>query len=134
MIVPARYVRKDARVYHFSHCLCCGSSYGIGQGEPKACRVTRCLACGTEQCMVNGLSSGQCSVCFAGLLDGWSGSHFGQPCSYKGCAEAGVARGRGRKVVCLAHLERQQPKWKEGYAARLKDFFHLVGPMEVPAL
>jgi hypothetical protein len=98
MLAYARYVRKDSRIAQDSHCLLCGACYGICQSEPRACRVSTCLACGTKQCSVNGLGCGQCSVCYNGLLTGWSGSNPGK-CAYKGCQNESVARGRGRKAM-----------------------------------
>ena len=129
-----RYVRKDRRVQHDSHCLYCGANYGIVKGEPRACRTTTCLACGTKQCMVNGLGNGQCSVCYHGLLEGWAGSACGQACSYKGCKQHAVARGRGRKRVCLAHLGRQQPDFMVSTEKNRDTGWVLLPDAEVPAL
>lgn len=46
-------------------------------------RTVSCLGCGTEQCHMNGLARGSCSVCHFGILPGWSG--WRQTCGYKGC-------------------------------------------------
>lgn len=109
-----RYIRKDRRVYHDAHCLLCGSCYGICSGEPRVCRPSTCLACGSVQCSVNGLVRGQCSVCYVGLLTGWPGSD--RQCSYKGCTGEAVARVDGQnRARCRMHLERG--KWV-GYIAR----------------
>lgn len=109
-----RFVRKDRRIYHDSHCLLCGANYGIGKGELRACKETRCMACGSAQCMVNGLGRGQCSICLVGLLPGWSGTD--RPCQYKGCTERAIARVSGANHFrCRTHLERG--KWA-GYVAR----------------
>ena len=133
MKVKARYVLKDSRIYHDSHCLYCGCCYGIGKGEPRACHTTICLACGTEQCMVNGLGRGQCAICCVGLLPGWAGSNPGQ-CTYKGCVNPGVARGRGRKQICLAHLEHQAPGFLQNAIAHRDIAWILKPEAEVPAL
>lgn len=106
-----RFVRKDARIYAFSHCRLCGCSYGVVPPEIE-CRPITCLACGSRQCMVNGLGCGQCSVCLIGLLPGWSGNDT--KCKYKGCGKVAIARGRGRKPICIEHLEHQMP----GYVQR----------------
>ena len=110
-----RYVRKDARVYDFSLCRLCGAAgFTIGTCEP-----TTCLYCGTTQCMSNGGSRGQCAVCYHGLLPGWSASHAGQPCSYKGCAEPAVGRFPRKGRCCDAHGSRiLGPEYK---AARLAE-------------
>lgn len=131
---PERFVSRDRRIARGSHCLCCGACYGICKGEARACRVFTCLACGTPQCSVNGLSRGQCAICYSGLLQGWSGSRAGQPCTYKGCSNPAVARGRGGKLVCHVHLLRQQPDFMEQFTARLQSHFILVPATEVPIL
>ena len=133
MTAKARYVRKDSTIYRDSHCLYCGACYGIGKGEARACRTTVCLACGTVQCMVNGLSNGQCKICYAGLLPGWAGSNPGQ-CTYKGCTNTAVARGRDRKQICLAHLEHQQPGFLNRVLADRDAHWLLKPDTEVPAL
>lgn len=117
MINP-RFVRKDRRVYHDAHCLLCGSCYGICKGERRVCRESHCLACGSAQCSVNGLSRGQCGICYVGLLTGWSGSD--RQCDYKGCTDKAIARVEGtNKHRCSAHLERG--KWAGYVAKRLQD-------------
>ena len=113
-----RYIRKGARVYHDSHCLLCGANCGSVQGAPRRCARAVCLACGSPQCSVNGLSRGQCGVCYVGLLPYWSGSDC--PCSYKGCTERAIARVDGQnKARCRAHLERG--KWAGFVAKRLAE-------------
>lgn len=78
-----------------------------------------CLWCGTPQCSGNGLGRGQCGVCYHGLLPGWSGSHAGQPCSYKGCPHPAVGRFPRMGQVCAAHAE--HILGPEYLAARLAD-------------
>lgn len=102
-----RYVRRDSRVAPSSLCTLCGTHWG---GYPsRVCPVTTCLACGSPQCMVNGLGRGQCSICYVGLLSGWSGND--KPCGYKGCSSRAVARvGNGaRAYVCASHLAHKKP-------------------------
>lgn len=104
-----RYVQKDRRIYGFSTCRLCGSAHGVVRPEIEH-KPTVCLACGTRQCLGNGLARGTCSVCYVGLLPGWSGSNEGQHCSYKNCTSPAVARGsNGKRLVCVAHLDRQRP-------------------------
>lgn len=134
VLAPPRYVSRDRLVFDFSHCKLCGACYGICAGEPAACRVAICLACGTEQCSVNGLSRGQCAVCYSGLLEGWSGSGAGQACSYKDCPNSAVARGRGRKLVCREHLIRQQPGWESSWREWRDAHFILTEAVRVPLL
>ena len=134
MKAQARWVRKDRRIYDFSTCLCCGSGSGICKGEPKAHKVTTCLACGTPQCMGNGLARGTCAICFIGLLPGWGGTD--RPCDYKGCLEKAIARCDGaNKFRCATHLE--MGKWLGYVAARLVERekqWELAPEMEVPSL
>ncbi len=112
----ARFCSTNTRIYDFSDCLYCGACYGICLGEPKACKVTACLACHTTQCMVNGLARGQCSICLVGLLPGWSGTD--RVCDYKGCGKKAVARCDGpNKNRCPYHLEKG--KWDTVYADSL---------------
>ena len=114
MTQEGRFVSKTRSIHHDSHCLYCGANYGICKGEPRACRVLTCLACGTKQCQVNGLSRGTCSVCYVGLLPPWSGTD--RQCQYKGCTNRAIARVDGaNRYRCSAHLERG--KWA-GYVAR----------------
>jgi len=94
-----RYVRKNARVYDFSLCKLCGAA-GFTTGR---CETTTCLYCGTVQCMSNGGGRGQCAICHHGFLPGWSGSHAGTPCSYKGCIEPAVGRFPRKGRVCASH-------------------------------
>jgi hypothetical protein len=95
----ARYVRQHTRIYEHSRCKLCGSAGGTN-GQ---CSVNMCLFCGTPQCSSNGLGNGQCSICFYGFLPGWSGSHEGQPCSYKGCTEPAVGRFPRKGRCCAKH-------------------------------
>ncbi|MDO8611103.1 MAG: hypothetical protein Q7R95_11310 [bacterium] len=100
-----RYVRKDRRIYDFSTCNLCGDAYGVIKPEIQH-RATTCLLCGTRQCMGNGLGNGCCSICYHGLLPGWSGSEG--ICSYKNCGKVAVARGKqGKRYVCLEHAFKQ---------------------------
>jgi hypothetical protein len=131
-VALSRWVRKDARVYDFSDCKLCGSCWGICTGEPMACRVTTCLACGSDQCLSNGLRRGQCGICLVGLLDSWGGNQ--RLCAYQGCSEQAVAYVDGaNKRRCLLHLERG--KWL-GYVARhvleRDRSWQLTGAVEVP--
>jgi hypothetical protein len=108
MQITPRYVRKNRRIYNFSLCKACGSAGGTA----GLCGATTCLACNTTQCMSNGLGCGQCSVCYVGILPGWSGSD--QTCAYKHCDKKAVARlGNVRKPVCKEHLEYKQAGYVE---------------------
>ena len=112
-----RWVRKDRRVYDFSTCKLCGSACGVVKPAVQ-CAATTCLACGSRQCMSNGLARGTCSICLVGLLPGWSGTD--RSCSYAGCAERAVARADGQNAYrCCFHLERG--KWAGYAAARLAE-------------
>jgi hypothetical protein len=109
-----RWIRKDRRTYHDSHCQLCGANYGIVKGSRRRCGTSTCKACGSVQCSVNGLGRGQCSICTIGLLTGWSGTD--KPCNYKGCTERAIVRVDGQNPYrCMQHLERG--KWA-GYLAR----------------
>lgn len=44
-------------------------------------------------------------MCYSGLLYGWSG--WNGICTYKNCGQKAVARGRGRKYVCVSHADHQ---------------------------
>jgi len=123
-----RWVRKDRRPYHDSHCLLCGSCYGIVKGAPRRCGTSTCMACGSAQCSVNGLSRGRCGICHIGLLTGWSGTD--KPCDYKGCTERAIVRVDGtNKYRCREHVERG--KWKGYLDQQLvmrEKLFELVDP------
>ena len=108
-----RWVRKDRRIYDFSLCTYCGTAWG---GFPnRQCPLTTCRACGTTQCLGNGLANGTCAVCYIGLLPGWSSSS-GWLCGYKGCGRDAVARVGGQaKFACAEHLARNG---KADYVAR----------------
>jgi hypothetical protein len=113
-----RWVRKDVRIYHDSHCLLCGACYGILRGSLRRCAEQTCLACGSKQCNVNGLSRGQCGICYIGLLPGWIGND--RQCSYQGCHERAIVRVDGaNKARCRVHLERG--KWAGYLAKRLAE-------------
>jgi hypothetical protein len=133
-MAEARYVRKDRRIYDDAHCLYCGSFHGICKGEERAHRVVRCMACDTPQCIGNGLARGTCSVCYIGLLPGWSGSD--RTCSYAGCNEPAIARADGKnKYRCRKHLERG--KWRGYVAKRIEErdvHWELARAAEVPTL
>lgn len=146
ILVGGRYVRRDARVYPDSHCLFCGTCYGITRGEPRACRIATCLACKTPQCASNGACRGQCGICLVGLLPGWAGSV--RQCTYKGCTRVAVAVVK-RWPVCLEHLDQRAGTWhsphdvREGRSRTLEDALSaalyavgapwvFVGPKEVP--
>jgi len=89
-------------------CRYCGTMWGMQPDHTGhvACPPTTCLACGSRQCMGNGLGHGTCSICYIGLLPGWSGTD--RPCSYKGCNEKAIALvGHGSHAYrCRTHLER----------------------------
>ena len=107
--IQPRYIRiRKGYGYHIfepdQQCAACGTFYGnYGQA---CCPVTTCKLCEAPQCMGNGMGNGQCSICFSGLLPGWSGSEG--TCGYKNCGKPAVARGRGRKYVCHAHAVHQK--------------------------
>jgi hypothetical protein len=95
------YVRKDRRVYEDSHCLLCGTNYGICSGEHRAHPPTNCLACDTPQCWTNGMSRGQCSVCYVGLLPRFSR----HKCGYAKCGKDAIAAAPRVKYVCADHAK-----------------------------
>ena len=102
-----RWVSTHLRIFDARQCVHCGrfdpdSRTADGRA---VCSTVTCLMCGARQCHGNGGGSGQCRICYVGILPGWSG--WDQQCSYKGCLHEAVARGRGRKPVCRAHAERQ---------------------------
>lgn len=106
-----RYIRKGARVYTYTHhsepkwCRWCGTGYGIAQSRPPyECAHTTCLACGSGQCMGNGLGRGQCGICLIGLLPGWSGTN--RQCGYKGCPEKAIAACDRVGFCCRKHTTR----------------------------
>jgi hypothetical protein len=98
-----RAMRGNVRIFKpTQQCQYCGSFYG-GPGD---CAPTTCKACGTKQCMGNGLARGTCSYCYYGLLPDWSGAD-GRQCGYSGCEAPAVARGVPRvKFVCAGHVDR----------------------------
>ena len=96
------WTRKDRRVLHDAHCLVCGIYYGICNGEPRAHTVSKCLACGTEQCWTHGLARGHCAVCYHGLLDAFRG----HTCGYAHCGRPAVAAAPRVRYVCQKHLGR----------------------------
>lgn len=100
-----RWVRKDVRIYDFSHCKACGVACGDAKTHGGYCSVTTCLACGSPQCMQAGGSNGQCGICYHGLLVGWSG--WKKVCGYKGCNEQAVAAVPGKRYACKEHLARR---------------------------
>lgn len=103
------YQRKDRRIYPDSHCLLCGDNYGICQGEHRAHPPTECAACGTPQCWTNGMSRGQCGVCYIGLLN----KKFGSPkCGYKGCNKDAIAAAPMVKYVCADHARTAKSSMK----------------------
>ena len=105
MKMMTRWIQKvrPTRFKPERQCRYCSTFWG-GYGE-SGCPATLCLYCGSWQCMGNGLSRGQCPICYHGLLDGRYGSDA--KCCYKGCGLIAVARGRGRKPVCRNHAEHQ---------------------------
>lgn len=93
-----RYVRKNAIIYDHAICLLCGVGYGERRAD-HACPTSCCLACGTIQCLHNGLARGQCSLCLVGLLDGYS-THR---CGYAGCKAQAVAAAPRVRYACHEH-------------------------------
>lgn len=99
-MVTSRWIRKNQNpVFDPQQCPYCGS-FSCSRA------IAVCKMCGSPQCMGNGLGCGQCSICYVGLLPGWSGSDGGR-CAYVRCQGEPVARGRGRKLICKAHAEHQ---------------------------
>jgi hypothetical protein len=94
-IAFTRYPSEGACVY-------CGTHWGNDKDQygRRACAAATCLACGSKQCMGNGAGNGQCSVCYIGLLPGWSGSTA--QCQRARCTEQAVKIVRKRKV-CATH-------------------------------
>ena len=96
--MTTRYVRPKLG----NGCDLCGS---MSVSAGRVCDATTCAACGTRQCMSNGFGRGQCSVCYVGLLPGWSG--FDQRvCGYKHCGRPAIASAERVHFVCSEHLER----------------------------
>lgn len=110
MPAGARYVRLPRpRIFKpREQCRFCGSF------RPE-CPIAVCMLCGAPQCHGNGLGNGQCSICYAGLLPGWSGNDAS--CQYTECKRPAamgfappvkaVARGRGGKMICRRHADHQ---------------------------
>lgn len=97
--------------------------------DDRTCMQVRCLACGAEQCHSHGRGHGTCSVCYFGMLLGWSGNNNpDQPgrysssvrvdvlCAYKGCDAMAVytslpgAKGKACKAHGAAVLARRSRK------------------------
>jgi hypothetical protein len=114
------WIRKNTQIYNDSHCLLCGSNYGIAGGEHRAHPPSSCKACGTPQCWTNGMAHGTCGVCNVGLLDIFS--QHDRPCGYKGCGKEGVALAPRVGRVCKDHLQRAKldVKIAQALAERLK--------------
>jgi hypothetical protein len=98
-----RMVRRDARIPSDYGCTFCGTCWGQ-PSRSGHCDATQCKACGSVQCMGNGLGRGQCAICFAGLLPGWSGTD--RACGYKGCKERAIAAAPRVGYVCGTHALR----------------------------
>lgn len=99
-----RYIRKGSRVYSNSPaCRWCGTAWGQPNAR-RECEHTTCLACGSGQCMGNGLGRGQCGICLIGLLPGWSGTN--RQCGYKGCPEKAIAACDRVGFCCRKHTTR----------------------------
>lgn len=100
--IEPRFVRRNATPSADANCQLCGTFWG---GFPTSvCPATTCMACGTPQCMVNGLGRGQCAMCLVGLLPGWSGTD--RKCGYKGCSYKAVAAVPRVDYCCRTHLHR----------------------------
>ena len=84
--------------------------------EGGPCRVTRCLGCGTRQCMSHGLARGTCAVCYYGHLEGWSWGLKGRPeCGYKKCKNPAVFVNVPRIQACCEECaSRPKIMTKEG--------------------
>lgn len=113
-----RHVSKSRRVYPDSHCLICGSCYGVLKGAHRVHASATCTACGTVQC--HPCLSDKCAVCYIGrLVSPGFASRLGQ-CSYKGCTAPAVAVCDGQNAKrCTAHLERG--KWAGHIAESLAE-------------
>lgn len=97
-VAPPRFVHKNARVYPDSTCQLCGVHYGERRPD-HACPVSLCLACETPQCLYSGLARGQCSLCFVGLLDGYTIPL----CGYMGCRAKAIVTMPRVGYACLKH-------------------------------
>ena len=98
MIIVPRYVRRNGMVHPTATCLLCGVYYGELRPE-RACPVSICLACGSPQCLYNGLGRGQCSICLCGLLDGYSV----RMCGYTHCGKSAILAAPRVKYACRDH-------------------------------
>lgn len=97
-----RYVHKRRfPLGREGECQLCGTMHGLRPGQ-RVCDATRCLMCGTRQCMANGLGKGACGICFVGLLVGWSGDK--QKCGIKSCDERAIARASRVGYGCREHV------------------------------
>jgi hypothetical protein len=103
-----RFVRRDRQVRPDANCQLCGTRWG--SSPKRRCPAVTCLACGTTQCMVNGLSNGTCAICFYGILPGWGGSD--QTCGHKGCQQKAVAQVGGHVQYKCRHHLRASNFWK----------------------
>lgn len=119
MLAIPRFVRKNVTIYEFSVCRLCGVGYGERRPD-HACPVSICQACGTPQCLYNGLGRGQCSICFVGLLDGYSARR----CGYAGCKDRAItamprvgyacrmhATSKGRMEYVASTYQREIARW-----------------------
>jgi len=113
--MESRFVRKDRRIYDFSLCKACGTA-GFTSGT---CTAVVCKACLTVQCHSNGGGNGRCSVCYVGLLPGWSGTNCG--CSRKDCDQRAVAIAR-KRAVCANHLGKTADDIAQRLAEREKSW------------
>ena len=110
MSVPARWTRRNRRIYNSPiYCRLCGTAWGT-RSEERRYAPTTCMACGSTVCMGHGLGNGKCPICLFGLLPGWYGSN--KICNYKGCDEPAIAQHPGRRTwhVCKKHWERARGK------------------------
>jgi hypothetical protein len=93
----------QARGYSWDQCRYCGAA-------GRECPKTTCLACGTPQCKKP--MHGECLVCFAGWLEGYSRTSYGaslrdrSTCGYKGCDGRAVAKAPRVGQACAPCLSR----------------------------
>lgn len=101
-----RYVQKSrfpVRDGDPGECQLCGTRWGV-VAPNNACDSTICLMCGSRQCMVNGLGHGACSICYTGLLLGWSNGGR-RKCGYRNCENVAVSSAPRVGFACRQHLK-----------------------------
>lgn len=106
IVYDGRAVRLPNSYPYFNdgQCVACGSRWGGDHNDQHGVEpATYCYACGTRQCMSNGLGNGQCDFCYFGLLDGWSGNGR-KVCGFAHCDCQAVAVVSGKRLACAKHL------------------------------